>query len=170
MTDDLLDTPVSPADQGLAARLTLAALDGDPDRVKSGLLEMVGAGADCAVAGIGLLTRHLAVTLVSKHGEEKARAMLQKVILDAGEAGQRLQRHRRRRCLCPQTHAQPTPAQWGYPNEAPDGAVEPLRAEKTVRVPVSFDMLGQPIEFTECEPEAVGMSGSGPASPTPSGW
>ena len=47
---------------------------------------MVGAGADCAVAVVGLLTRHLAITMVGRHGEEKTRAMLQKVILDAGEA------------------------------------------------------------------------------------
>jgi hypothetical protein len=86
--DSLLDTPVSPADQGLAARLTLAALDGDPDRVQKGLLEMVGAGADCAVSVVGLLTRHLAITMVGRHGEEKTRAMLEKVILDAGAAEQ----------------------------------------------------------------------------------
>ena len=86
--DSLLDTPVSPADQALAARLTLAALDGDPDRVQKGLLEMVGAGADCAVSVVGLLTRHLAITLVSKHGAAKARALLEKVIPDTGEAGQ----------------------------------------------------------------------------------
>ena len=36
----------------------------------------------------GLLTRHLAITMVGRHGEEKTRAMLQKVILDAGEAEQ----------------------------------------------------------------------------------
>ena len=46
------------------------------------------AGAQFAVAVVGLLTRHLAITMVGRHGEEKARAMLQKVILDAGEAGQ----------------------------------------------------------------------------------
>ena len=82
----LLDTPVSPADQGLAARLTLAALDGDPDRVQKGLLEMVGAGPDTALAIVGLLTRHLAITMVGRHGAEKAKAMLAKTITDAGEA------------------------------------------------------------------------------------
>ena len=37
---------------------------------------------------IGLLTKHLAITLVGRHGEERAKAMLQKIILDAGEADQ----------------------------------------------------------------------------------
>jgi hypothetical protein len=35
--DDLLNTPVAPADQALAARLTLASVDGDADRVHAGL-------------------------------------------------------------------------------------------------------------------------------------
>lgn len=88
MTDDsLLDTPVEPADQQLAARLTLAAVDGDADSVHAGLLEVI-ADPNRAVAVVGLLTRHLAITLVGRHGEEKTRSMLQKVILDAGEAGE----------------------------------------------------------------------------------
>ena len=42
MTDDsLLDTPVPPSTQALSARLTLAALDGAPDRVQAGLLEAI---------------------------------------------------------------------------------------------------------------------------------
>ena len=41
-----------------------------------------------ALAVVALLTRHLAITMVGRHGEEKARAMLQKVILDADEADQ----------------------------------------------------------------------------------
>jgi hypothetical protein len=88
MTDDsLLDTPVSPADQALAARLTLAALDGDADRVHAGMLEAV-ADPNRAVAVVGLLTRHLAITMVGRHGAEKTRAMLTKVVLDAGGAAE----------------------------------------------------------------------------------
>lgn len=47
---------------------------------------MVGAGPDTAVAIVGLLTRHLAITMVGRHGAEKAKAMLAKTITDAGEA------------------------------------------------------------------------------------
>ena len=77
MSDDLLDTPVSPADQALAARLTLASIDGDADRTYTGLGESV-ADPNRAVAVIGMLTRHLAITMVGRHGAEKTRAMLQK--------------------------------------------------------------------------------------------
>ena len=88
MTDDsLLDTPVPPSTQALSARLTLAALDGAPDRVQAGLLEAI-ADPNTAIAVIGLLTKHLAITLVGRHGEERAKAMLQKIILDTGEADQ----------------------------------------------------------------------------------
>ena len=38
------------------------------------------------MAVVGLLTRHLAITLVQQHGEEGARALLQRIILDADEA------------------------------------------------------------------------------------
>ena len=65
MTDDsLLDTPVPPSTQALSARLTLAALDGAPDRVQAGLLEAI-ADPNTAIAVIGLLTNHLAITLVA---------------------------------------------------------------------------------------------------------
>ena len=88
MTDDsLLDTPIPPAVQALAARLTLASVDGDPDRVHAGLGEAV-ADANTAVAVIGLLVRHLAITMVGRHGEARTPAMLQKVILDAGGTDQ----------------------------------------------------------------------------------
>ena len=86
MTDDLLDTPVSPADQALAARLTLAALDGDPDRVHAGLMELIDGGPGVALPVVGLLVRHLAITLVGRHGEQTARSLLQQVILDANAA------------------------------------------------------------------------------------
>ena len=53
MTDDsLLDTPVPPSTQALSARLTLAALDGAPDRVQAGLLEAI-ADPITAIAVIG---------------------------------------------------------------------------------------------------------------------
>ena len=81
----LLDTPISPADQELAARLMLSSIDGASDRVHSGLMEAIS-DPNRAVAVIGLLTRHLAFTLVARHGPEKARALLQKSILDAGAA------------------------------------------------------------------------------------
>ena len=82
MTDDsLLDTPVPPSTQALSARLTLAALEGAADRVQAGLLEAI-ADPNTAIAVIGLLTKHLAITLVGRHGEEPAKAMLQKIILD----------------------------------------------------------------------------------------
>ena len=85
--DSLSHTPIPPADQALAARLTLAAIDGDAERTYTGLGEAV-ADANRAVAVIGLLTRHLAITMVGRHGEERTRAMLQKVIIDAGQADQ----------------------------------------------------------------------------------
>ena len=85
MSDPLLDTPVPPSNQELAARLTLAAVDADFDRVHAGLLEAV-AEPNTAIAVVGLLVRHLAITLVSAHGEETTRAPLQRTILDAGQA------------------------------------------------------------------------------------
>ena len=65
--------------------LTLASIDGDTERTYTGLREAV-ADPNTAVAVIGMLTRHLAITMVGRHGEERTRAMLQKVILDASEA------------------------------------------------------------------------------------
>ena len=75
MTDDsLLDTPVPPSTQALSAPLTLAALEGAPDRVQAGVLEAI-ADPNTAIAVIGLLTKHLAITLVGRHGKERAKAM-----------------------------------------------------------------------------------------------
>ena len=85
--DSLLDTPIPPAVQALGARLTLASLDGDEARTRTGLTEAI-ADPNVAVCVIGLLTRHLAVTMIGRHGEQKARAMLEKVITDAGQAEQ----------------------------------------------------------------------------------
>ena len=67
--------------------LTLASVDGDTERIYTGLGESV-ADPNRAVAVIGMLTRHLAITMVGRHGEERTRAMLQKVIIDAGQADQ----------------------------------------------------------------------------------
>ena len=41
-----------------------------------------------ALSVIALLSKHLGVSLVSAHGEEKTRSMLEKTILDAGQAEQ----------------------------------------------------------------------------------
>ena len=130
MTDDLLETPVSPADQALAARLTLASLDGDPDRVHSGLLEMVGAGPDTAVAVVGLLTRHLAITLVQKHGPEKARALLQRSSWTRDRpTGDRRGIIAASTVVTGATYSL-SPAQPNR-NEAPDDGIEPLSPENT---------------------------------------
>jgi hypothetical protein len=48
------------------------------------------ADPNTAIAVIGLLTKHLAITLVGRHGEERAKAMLQKIILDAPRSSTRL--------------------------------------------------------------------------------
>ncbi len=38
------------------------------------------------MAVIGLLTRHVAITMVGRHGEATTQSMLEKTILDAGGA------------------------------------------------------------------------------------
>ena len=58
------------SDPVVADPLTLASVDGDADRVHAGLSEAV-ADPNRAVAIIGLLTRHLAITMVGRHGEER---------------------------------------------------------------------------------------------------
>jgi hypothetical protein len=64
MSDHLLDTEIEPAHQALAARLTLASVDGDADRIHQGLGEVVEVGMPAAPAVIALLNKHLAVSLV----------------------------------------------------------------------------------------------------------
>ena len=69
MSDDpLLDTQIHPEHQALSARLTLAAVDHDADRTAAGLSEVVAGGMSTALAVIALLTRHLAITMVGRHG------------------------------------------------------------------------------------------------------
>ena len=60
-------------------------IGGDGDRVNSGFGEVVDAGIPTAVAVIALLDKHLALSLVVRHGMETA-ALLPKTILDAGAA------------------------------------------------------------------------------------
>jgi hypothetical protein len=83
MSDDLLDTEIEPAHQALAARLTLASVDADAHRIDAGLSEVVEGGMSTAVAVIALLSKHLGVSLLTAHGAEKTRAMLERTILDA---------------------------------------------------------------------------------------
>jgi hypothetical protein len=49
MSGELLDTPIEPAPQALAARLTLAWVDRDADRIEQGLQEVVEGGMPAAL-------------------------------------------------------------------------------------------------------------------------
>jgi hypothetical protein len=56
MSDPLLDTPIEPAHQALAARLTLASVDRDADRIGQGLQEVADGGMPAALAVVALLS------------------------------------------------------------------------------------------------------------------
>ncbi len=71
MSDPLLDTPIEPAHQALAVRLTLASVDRDADRIGQGLQEVADGGMPAALAVVALLSKHLGVSLLTAHGAER---------------------------------------------------------------------------------------------------
>ena len=82
--DDLLDAEITPHHEQLAARLCLALVDQDPDRFDAVLREVDAGG--CAFQLAALLARNTAATLVTAHGPDIARVILEKTITDADEA------------------------------------------------------------------------------------
>ena len=77
-----LNIEIEPQHQAIAARLGLALLDGDPDRVDGALSEVAALGLECALAVLAVQTRNL-VSALTPHGIEQARAVLQRTTLDA---------------------------------------------------------------------------------------
>lgn len=82
-----LDVQIQPEHQALAARLGLAAVDGSADRIHSGLSEVAALGIPDALAVLAVQSRNLAAALVASCGVDAARAVFERTILDAGEAG-----------------------------------------------------------------------------------
>lgn len=80
-----LSTPVSPADQALAARLGLASIDSDSARYRQALTEIVAGGMDTALAVISVVTNHLASGVANAIGVTNARSLLEAAILDANQ-------------------------------------------------------------------------------------
>ena len=86
-SDDLLDAEITPHHQQLAARLALACVDQDPDRLDAGLAEVAAGGLGCAVPVVAVMARNTAAALVTRLGLDAARAFLTKTVTDADEAG-----------------------------------------------------------------------------------
>jgi hypothetical protein len=81
--DDLLDAEVTPHHQQLAARLALACVDLDADRLDAALTEVAAGGLDCALPVCAFLSRNTAAVLVARFGLDTARTILEKSITDA---------------------------------------------------------------------------------------
>jgi len=86
MTDDLLNIPVTPADQQLAARLGLASIDGDSDRYVQVMAEIIAGGLPCAIAVLSVTNNHLASGMATHLGVAAARSVFERTILDAPQA------------------------------------------------------------------------------------
>lgn len=82
----MLNIDIEPSDQGVAARLGLAAVDLDAGRVDAALDALAAAGLDRALAVVAVLTRNLAAEMASHYGVEIARAILARTVLDAQAA------------------------------------------------------------------------------------
>lgn len=81
-----LNIQITAQHQAIAARLGLAVVDGDPDRVDAALSEAASAGLDAALAVLAVQSQSLAAVLMVHQGAEAARAVFQRTILDAGLA------------------------------------------------------------------------------------
>ena len=68
MIDELLDIANPSRRAGTGREIDLASIDRDAERTYAGLGEAI-ADPNTAVAVIGMLTRHLAITMVGRHGE-----------------------------------------------------------------------------------------------------
>lgn len=82
-----LDVQIEPAHQAIAARLSLAVVDGSADRIDSGLSEVAALGMPDALAILAVLARNVASTLTVTSGEEAARLTLERTICEAQVAG-----------------------------------------------------------------------------------
>lgn len=81
-----LNIQITAQHQAIAARLGLAVVDGDPDRVDAALSEAASAGLDATLAVLAVQSQSLAAVLMAHQGTEAARAAFQRTILDAGLA------------------------------------------------------------------------------------
>ncbi|TXH22415.1 MAG: hypothetical protein E6R06_17230 [Mycobacterium sp.] len=81
-----LDIEIEPEHQAIGARLGLALVDGDPDRVDAALSEAATAGLDATLAILAVQTRNLVAALMILQGLEDTRAVFARTILDAGLA------------------------------------------------------------------------------------
>jgi hypothetical protein len=109
--------------------LTLAALEGPPDRVQAGLLEAI-ADPNTAVAVIALMSKHMALLLTACHGIQEARGLLQKTILECGVRPS-------------MSDTLPDDDEDAYPH--------------TVRVPTAVDAFGNVTEWVQTDPEIAGQ-------------
>lgn len=82
-----LDIEIQPLHQAIGARLGLALLDGDADRVDTALSEAAAAGLEPTLAILAVQTRNLVAALMVLQGLEPTRAVFQRTILDAELAG-----------------------------------------------------------------------------------
>ncbi|WP_099024709.1 hypothetical protein [Mycolicibacterium palauense] len=78
-----LDIEIEPAHQAVAARLGLALVDGDADRVDAALTEAATAGLEPTLAMLAVQSRNLVAALMLLQGLEDTRAVFQRTILDA---------------------------------------------------------------------------------------
>jgi hypothetical protein len=77
---------VTPAHEEFAARIGRAGVCGDADGVDAILDEIAGAGVECALAVLAVQSRNLIWMLKLTQGEDAARALFEKTIIDAGAA------------------------------------------------------------------------------------
>jgi hypothetical protein len=81
-----LDIEIEPNHQAIGARLGLALLDGDADRVDQALDEAAVEGLPATLAILAVQTRNLVAALMLLQGMDDARAVFQRTIIDAGMA------------------------------------------------------------------------------------
>ena len=85
-SDNVLDAEITPYHQQLAARLALACVDLDADRLDAALAEVAAGGLGCALPVLALMARNTAAALVSAHDLDITRKILEKTITDADGA------------------------------------------------------------------------------------
>jgi hypothetical protein len=69
--------------QELAARLALATIERNADRIEAGLAEVAAAGVSAALAVLSVQSRNLAAAMIVLQGIDGARRFLQRTIFDA---------------------------------------------------------------------------------------
>jgi hypothetical protein len=81
-----MDVPVTPVHEEYAARLGFAAMQSDAAAIDGILDEIADAGLAYALAVVAVQTRNLVWTLRLHQGDEVARSLFERTIIDAGQA------------------------------------------------------------------------------------